>query len=64
MSSDSADATLRSDREQTIELQFGLPLRFANAADAADRDRVKKIAKGRWTVDLPAGRTMKLACRR
>jgi hypothetical protein len=38
-------------------------LRFVNAADPEDRDVVGADEPGQWTLHLPAGRSVRLACR-
>lgn len=58
------DGTLRSAQAQTIELRFGIDLRFVNAADPQDRSRVSSgTQRGTWHIDLPANRALRLECR-
>ncbi|MCP4311528.1 MAG: hypothetical protein GY790_09730 [Bacteroidetes bacterium] len=58
----SVKASLYSEKEQTIKFRLGIDMRFARAADAEDANRVTKIKKGEWRVDLPAGRPLKIQC--
>jgi len=53
---------LRSEREQTLALRFGLNVRTVDADEAADRTRVSRKEKGIWRVNLPAGRCLRLRC--
>jgi len=56
--------TLRSDRAQSLVLRFGIELRFVDAGRPGDRKRVTMEDKGRWRIDLPADRSLRLLCRR
>ena len=58
----SVKAILYSQKEQTIKFRLGIDMRFVRAADTDDANRVTKIKKGEWKVDLPAGRPFKLTC--
>jgi len=55
--------TLRSERAQSVKLRFGIDLRFVNAANPKDRERVTRDKPGQWSIDLPAGRSVSLNCR-
>jgi hypothetical protein len=55
--------TLSSKKAQEVTLRFGPKLRFVNAADPEDRDVVSADEPGQWTLRLPAGRSVRLACR-
>jgi hypothetical protein len=57
------NVTLRSKTAQEVILRFGPQLRFVNAADPEDRDVVGADEPGQWTLHLPAGRSVRLACR-
>jgi hypothetical protein len=54
--------TLRSAREQSLIVRFGLNVRSVEADDPADRKRVMPKDKGSWRVGLPAGRSVRLRC--
>jgi hypothetical protein len=56
--------TLRSGRAQSLVLRFGVELRFVDAENPADRNLVSKAARGRWRIELPANRSVRLLCRR
>ena len=55
--------TLRSERAQSVKLRLGIDLRFVNAANPKDRERVTRDKPGQWSIDLPAGRSVSLNCR-
>lgn len=55
--------TLRSERAQSVKLRFGIDLRFVNATNPKDRERVTRDKPGQWSIDLPAGRSVSLNCR-
>jgi hypothetical protein len=57
-------ATLRSGRAQSLALRLGVDYRTVDAEDPADRSLVAKAARGRWRIDLPARRSVRLICRR
>jgi alpha-L-fucosidase 2 len=55
--------TVRSARPQSIKLRFGVPVRFVNAADPADKGLVGEgDGKRGWRVELPAGKPVRLRC--
>jgi hypothetical protein len=54
--------TLRSGRAQSMVLRFGVELRFVDAENPADRNLVSKAARGRWRIELPANRSVRLLC--
>jgi len=56
--------TLRSGRTQSLVLRFGVELRFVDTENPADRNLVSKAARGRWRIELPANRSVRLLCRR
>jgi alpha-L-fucosidase 2 len=58
----SVKARLYSEKEQTIKFRLGVDMRYVRAAEAADANRVTKIKKGEWKVELPGGRPFKLQC--
>jgi hypothetical protein len=57
------NVTLRSKEAQEVTLRFGPQLRFVNAVDPAEREAVTRAEPGMWTIRLPAGKSVRLACR-
>jgi hypothetical protein len=56
------NVTLRSQETQSVKLRLGVDLRFVNAANAQDRELVSGT-KDKWTIELPAGKSVSLHCR-
>jgi len=54
--------TLRSAQAQTPVLRFGIDMRFVDAEDPAEKNRVFRQARRGWKIDLPAGKSVKLRC--
>jgi hypothetical protein len=54
--------TLRSAKAQTTVLRFGIDVRFVEAEDPAEKNRVSREARRGWKIDLPAGKSVKLRC--
>ncbi len=56
------NVTLRSQETQSVKLRLGVDLRFVNAANAQDGELVSGT-KDKWTIKLPAGKSVSLLCR-
>ena len=53
---------LYSEKEQSIKLRLGTDMRYLNAADPDYTNRVSKLMKNEWKVDIPAGKSFVLNC--
>ena len=55
-------AILYSEKEQSIKLRLGTDMRYLNAADPDYTNRVSKLRKNEWKVNIPAGKSFVLNC--
>jgi len=59
----SVSVILYSEKLQTVQLRFGIDLRFVDAADPADRNLISADTPGQWKIELPAAQPVHLLCR-